>query len=411
MRQIAPVVAALAAMAACTASDTAASQDVVQAPGVVGPPVEQGPPNKRDATPAFAGQTRAPEAKSGVSLKVETVATGLSEPWGMALLPDASLLVTERTGKLWRITPAGARTEVTGVPEVDARGQGGLLDMSLSPDFASTRKVFFTFSEPRGDRTNGTALASANLSADNAKLENVKVIFQQQPAWASTLHFGSNIEWDKEGRLYLTLGERSMPQPRQQAQDLNSHLGKVLRLNADGTAAQGNPFYVRGDAKPEIWSYGHRNVQGAAIHPTTGKLWTIEHGPRGGDEINIPQAGKNYGWPVIIYGIDYPGGPIGEGITSAPGMEQPAYYWDPVIAPGDMTFYKGSLFPWKGDLLISALSGSMVRLELDGEKIVGEERLLQGQGRIRDIQEAADGALWVITDDSDGKLLRVTPAA
>lgn len=414
MRYIAPALAALASLAACTASDTASSQEAApQQPGAAAAaPVEQGPPNKRDATPAFAAQTRAPEAKSDVTLKVETLASGLSEPWAMALLPDASLLVTERTGKLWRITPAGAKTEVTGVPEVDNRGQGGLLDISLSPDFATTRLVYFTFAESRGDRTNGTSLATANLSADNSNLENVKVIFRQTPAWASTLHFGSNIEWDSEGRLYLTLGERSSPQPRVQAQDLNSHLGKVLRLNADGTAAQGNPFYVRGDARPEIWSYGHRNVQGAAIHPTTGKLWTVEHGPRGGDEINIPEAGKNYGWPIIIYGIEYPGGPVGDGVTAKEGMEQPAYYWDPVIAPGDMTFYKGDLFPWKGDLLVSGLaSNAIVRLELDGEKVIGEERVLKGEGRIRDIQEAADGALWVITDDSNGKLLRVTPAA
>jgi aldose sugar dehydrogenase len=249
------------------------------------------------------------------------------------------------------------------------------------------------------------------LSRDSTKLENVKVIFQQMPSWRSQGHFGSNIEFDSAGNLYLTLGDRQQAEPRKLVQDLNTHLGKVVRLKQDGSPAEGNPFIGRSNAKPEIWSYGHRNVQGAAIHPDTGRLWTIEHGPRGGDELNVPQAGKNYGWPTICYCIDYPGGPIGEGITARDGMEQPVYYWDPVIAPGDMTFYKGNLFPWKGDILASGLAGNaIVRLELDGEKVVGEERLLRDQGRIRDITEAGDGSLYVLVDDG-GKVLRLTPAA
>jgi aldose sugar dehydrogenase len=401
--------AVLLALAGCQQDDQPPQTPTADA--TPGREVEQGPPNKKDAQPAFPQQTRAPESKSGVTLKVETVADGIEEPWGSAILPDdGSLLVTARTGKLWLVTPGQPKREVAGAPEVDNRGQGGLLDVSVGPDFMTSRTIYLSFSEPLADRTNRTSLARATLSQDRTKLENLRVIFQQQPAWASSLHFGSNIEWDSSGNLYLTVGERSLPQPRQLSQDLNTHLGKVLRLKADGSPADGNPFLGRSDARPEIWSYGHRNVQGAAIHPDTGKLWTIEHGPRGGDEINIPEAGKNYGWPIICYCIDYPGGPIGEGIISKAGMEQPVYYWDPVIAPGDMTFYKGNLFPWKGDLLASALAGNaIVRLEIEGEKVVGEERLLKDQGRIRDITEASDGSLYVLTDESNGKVLRVTP--
>ncbi len=393
------------ALSACEPQKQAAAE---QTPTVTaGAPVQQSAANKRDATPAFPGQTRAPESRSNVTLKVQTVADGIDHPWGSALLPDGTLLVTSRSGKLWLLDPGQNKAEVTGVPPVDARGQGGLLDISLASDFATSRTVYFSFSEPRGDGANGTTLASAALSADRKKLENVKIVFQQQPAWKSTLHFGSNIEWDGAGYIYLTVGERSQPEPRQLAQDLTKGLGKVFRIKPDGSPAEGNPFLGRADAQPAIWSYGHRNVQGAAIHPETGKLWTIEHGPRGGDEINVPEAGKNYGWPVICYCIDYPGGPIGAGITAKEGMEQPVYYWDPVIAPGDMIFYRGDMFPWRGDILASSLAGAIVRLELDGEKVVGEERLLKDQGRIRDITEAPDGSLYVLVDDA-GKVLKLT---
>jgi aldose sugar dehydrogenase len=379
-------------------------------PAAAGAPVQQGAANKRDAMPAFPGQTRAPESRSNIALKVEAIADGISNPWGSALLPDGGLLVTSKSGKLWLVKAQQGKTEIAGVPEVDARGQGGLLDVSVSPDFAQSRKIYFSFSESRGDGASGTSLAYGVLSADGKRLDSVKVVFQQAPAWRSQGHFGSNIEWDSAGNIYLTLGERQQAQPRQLAQDINTHIGKVVHLKPDGSPAEGNPFIGRSDAKPEVWSYGHRNVQGAAIHPDSGKLWTIEHGPRGGDELNVPQAGKNYGWPIITYGIDYPGGPIGDGITAKEGMEQPVYYWDPVIAPGDMTFYRGNLFPWKGDLLASSLAGAIVRLELDGEKVIGEERLLKDQGRIRDILEAPDGSLYVLVDDA-GKVLRVTPAA
>lgn len=407
MRAIAFVCAAVA-LAGCQQDDQAPVGVTPSATSPVGA-VAQGQPNKRDARPAFPQQTRAPESVSGVRLKVETVADGIDEPWGSALLPDGKLLVTARTGKLWLVTPGAGKAEVAGAPRVDNDGQGGLLDISLAPDFATSRAVYVSFSEPREQGKNGTSLARATLSADGKKLENLKVIFQQQPAWSSSLHFGSNIEWDPAGNLYLTVGERSLPQPRQLAQDVSTHIGKVMRLKADGSAADGNPFVGQANAKPEIWSYGHRNVQGAAIDPATGQLWTIEHGPRGGDELNRPEAGKNYGWPIICYCIDYPGGPIGDGITSKDGMEQPVYYWDPVIAPGDMIFYKGDLFPWKGNILASSLAGAIVRLEIADGKVTGEERLLKDQGRIRDITEAADGSLYVLTDESDGKVLRVTP--
>ncbi|GGD14991.1 PQQ-dependent sugar dehydrogenase [Aquisalinus flavus] len=384
-------------------------------PGVAdtmnGEPVPQGEPNVPSQTPAFPGQTRAPQSDSGVTLQAEEIA-GFDEPWGMALLPDGAALVTERGGDLYMVSAAGEKSSpITGVPEVDNRDQGGLLDIAISPDFSSDRMVYIAFSEPRGDNENGTSLARGTLSEDMTALENVEVIFQQMPSWESTKHFGNNIEFDGDGHLFLTLGERSLPEPRQLAQDLDAHLGKVVRLNMDGTAPDGNPFTDRDGALPEIWSYGHRNIQGADIHPETGRLWTIEHGPAGGDEINIPSAGTNYGWPVVTYGEDYDGTPIGDGITEREGMAQPVYYWDPVIAPGDMVFYEGAMFAdWQGDLLVASLKpGAIVRLELDGERIVGEERLLTDLARIRDIDVDKDGSLLILTDETNGGLYRVTP--
>jgi glucose/arabinose dehydrogenase len=400
-------------LAACSGADTGAAPE--QPPGnpaaaARGAPVAQGEPNKADAVPAFPEQTRAPASTTQVTLNIETIAEGIDQPWGSAVLPDdGALLVTSKSGKLWLVSPGKPKSEVTGVPSVDSRDQGGLLDVSAGPDYMTARTIYFTYSEDRGGGKNGTSLARATLSTDRSRLENVSTIFRQEPAWASTKHYGSNIEWDSAGNLYLTLGERSDPEPRQLSQDLNTHLGKVVKLKSGGTPADGNPFVGQANAKPEIWSYGHRNVQGAAIHPDTGKLWTIEHGPRGGAEINIPEAGKNYGWPAISYGIEYAGGPIGGGITAQDGMEQPVYYWDPVIAPGDMTFYTGNLFPWKGDLIVAALgTGELVRLDVTNDRIIGEERLMSGQGRIRDVTEAPDGALFVLVDDA-GKVLRVTP--
>lgn len=299
---------------------------------------------------------------------------------------------------------------IAGLPEVDARNQGGLLDVVLSPSFASDRLVYWSYAEPRGEEGNGTTVARGRLSEDLARVENVQVIFRQLPTWRSTGHYGSVLVFDREGRLYITLGERMGAEPRQLAQDVSTHLGKVVRINADGSVPSDNPFVGRSDARAEVWSYGHRNPQGADIHPDTGALWIIEHGARGGDELNLPLPGRNYGWPVISYGEEYSGAPIGEGVAAREGMEQPIYFWDPVIAPGDMDFYRGTLFPWRGDILIAGLrSRELVRLALDGERVAGEERFALDVGRIRDVEEAADGSLWIITDEDDGRLLRLTP--
>jgi len=375
-----------------------------------GQPVAQGAPNT-DLQPAFAGQTRAPEMRSGVDIEAREIARGLNHPWAIAFLPDGRLLVSERAGRLRVITRAGRLSApIAGLPPVDARGQGGLLDVALSPDFVRDRLIYWSYAEPRGDGENGTSVARGRLSADLARVESVQVIFRQQPAWPSTGHFGSRLVFDAQGQLYITLGERQQPESRVFAQDLSTDLGKVVRINPDGSIPADNPFVGRADARPEIWSYGHRNVQGADLNPRTGALWTIEHGPRGGDELNIPQPGRNYGWPVISYGEEYSGEPVGAGIAVHPGMEQPIYYWDPVIAPGAMEFYRGDLFPWRGDLLIAGLaSEALVRLELDGDRVAGEERFALGVGRIRDLAESEDGALWIVTDEDNGRVLRLTP--
>jgi glucose/arabinose dehydrogenase len=322
------------------------------------------------------------------------------------------MLVTERPGTLRFVDKEGKLSEpIAGVPEVDARDQGGLLDITLHPNFAENRFLYLSFSE-KGEGGNSTAAARAKLSEDNGSLTDVQVIFSQKPKVESAMHFGSRIVFDREGRIYVGLGERSHEQFREQAQDLNSHLGKVVRLNEDGSVPQDNPFVGRDDALPEIWSYGHRNIQAAALHPDTGKFWEIEHGPKGGDEVNIPEAGKNYGWPVVSHGVNYDGTPVGTGKKDAEGMEDPIYTWTPVIAPSGMIFYSGKAFPeWKGDLFVGGLSAtSLVRLELDGEKIADEERLLTDLGlRIRDVAETPEGDILLITDHDNGRILKLSP--
>jgi len=377
--------------------------------GQTGAPVAQDAPNT-EFTPQFPGQTRAPEARSGVAIATREVASGLDHPWAIVFLPDGRLLVTERAGRLRVLTREGQLSRpIAGLPEVDARGQGGLLDVVLSPSFASDRLIYWSYAEPRGNSENGTSVARGRLNANATRVENVQVIFRQQPAWRSTGHFGSRLVFDREGRLYITLGERQRGEPRQLAQDLAADMGKVVRINADGSIPADNPFVGRADVRPEIWSYGHRNPQGADLHPETGVLWTVEHGPQGGDELNIPQAGRNYGWPIICYCEDYGGAPMGEGPVRD-GMEQPVYYWDPVIAPGDMDFYRGSLFPWRGDILVAGLrSEALIRLDIEGERVVGEERFALGVGRIRDMAESEDGALWIVTDEDNGRVLQLTP--
>ncbi len=360
--------------------------------------------------PARAEITNAPKAESRTRVQATTVARGLSHPWGLQFLPDGRFLVTERAGRLRTVSPDGRLSPpIEGVPKVYAAGQGGLLDIALSPEFAASGRIYFSFAEPRGGDTNGTSLARARLvtGGERERLEAVEIIFRQEPSYASSAHFGSRIVFTSDGSLFLTLGDRFSLS--KEAQNPGNHLGKLIRLEADGKAYRGNPRLP--DWRAEIWSIGHRNVQGAAINPATGKLWTIEHGARGGDEINVPQPGKNYGWPVITYGRDYSGAKIGIG-TANDGMEQPIYYWDPSIAPSGAAFYTADLMPeWKDNLFVGALAGQALhRLVLDGDRIVGEEVLLKDlRHRIRDVRQGPDGALYLLTDEDDGKLLRVAP--
>ena len=347
-------------------------------------------------------------------LDVQTVASGLENPWGLAFLPDGRMLVTERAGRLRIVSRNGTvSSPVIGVPPVLASGQGGLLDVALAPDFDATRLVYLSYAEPR-EGASGTSVARGRLVEDagNARLENVEVIFRQQPAVSGSGHYGSRLVFGRDGTLFVTLGERQTQRAR--AQDLSTHLGKVVRILPDGGVPDDNPFARMPGAPPEIWSYGHRNPQGAALDPATGRLWTVEHGPRGGDELNHPEAGKNYGWPVISYGREYAGGSIGEG-TARPGMEQPVKYWDPSVSPSGLAFYTGTLLPgWKGSLFTGALSGArLIRLRLDpaGERVVEEEPLLtELRERIRDVRQGPDGALWLLTDSPNGRVLRVAPA-
>ena len=364
--------------------------------------VAQGPANA-DFAPAFAEQTRAPElAPSNISVSV--FADGLDRPWGIAPLGQGQFLVSERPGDLRVVNTDGSVSRpVSGLPEVAASGQGGLLDVAVSPRFASDRTIFWTYAKPvRGGLV--TAAARGTLMADG-RVTNVMDIFVQTDPARNGRHFGSRIIPMEDGTVWITTGDRGAGDGGGLVQDINSTHGKVIRVNADGTVPADNPFMGR-DGNDQIWSLGHRNMQGAAIGP--GGLWTIEHGPRGGDELNQPQAGLNYGWPVVSYGINYRGSDIGDGAARAPGFEEPVYYWDPVIAPGGMTFYDGPHEPWQGDLLIASLNpGGLVRLKFDGGRVVGEERMLPDVGRIRDVEVLGDGAVLVLLDA--GQILRVQP--
>ena len=386
--------------------------------------VDPNPPNATNQKPAFPEQTRAPERKTNVAFDVVTVASGLNKPWGMAFLPSGDMLVTEKgnTGRggssparLRIVSKDGKLSEpVSGLPAMDTRGQGGLLDVVLGPQFNTNRTIYWCYSEPHDGGMTNTAVARGKLVEGAApSVTDVQTIYHQAPTLASTMHYGCRLVWNRDGTLFVTQGERSIPSGRVQAQQMDSLLGKIVRINADGTIPKDNPFVGKEGVRPEIWSFGHRNIQSAALNPATGDLWEVEHGTKGGDEINIARKGKDYGWPTIAYGIEYQGGPITGGITAKEGMEQPVYYWDPVIAPSGMLFYTGNMFPaWKGSLFIGGLvTKNLVRLDVKGDKVTGEERLLRdlqpAAERIRDVRQGPDGAIYLLTDNEQGRVLKL----
>lgn len=376
-------------------------------------PVDDGPANATQQRPAFAGQTRSCAAPRSASFQVSVVASGLVHPWAVEPLPDGALLVTERPGRMRVISAAGVMgPPIAGLPAVAARGQGGLLDVASSPNFANDRTVYWSYSEPR-DGGNGTSVARGVLSADRSRLDDVRVVLRTTPTYDGDKHFGSRLAFGRDGMLYVTLGERSDTVTRPQAQRMDSHLGKVLRIRPDGSVPGDNPFVGQPGARPEIWTVGHRNVQAAAFDPQ-GRLWLVEMGTRGGDELNLLERGRNYGWPLIAYGQEYSGRPIGQGATVREGLQQPVYYWDPVIAPSGAQWYSGDAFPaWRGNLFVGALKGrALVRLVLQDGRVVGEERLLAERGqRVRDVRQGTDGALYVVTDESRGEVWKITPGS
>ena len=359
--------------------------------------------------PAFPGQTRTCGVTTKANIDVTVVAKGLRKPWAIEPLPDGRWLVNEKRGQM-RLVSANGKIgpAIKGVPKVDDGGQGGLLDIALSPDFKNDRTVYWSFTEPR-DNGNGTSVARGVLSADGTEIGQVKVILHTRPTYDNNMHYGSRLAFGPDGMLYVTMGERSDLETRPQAQYLNSHLGKVLRIKPDGAPAPDNPFVKQADALPEIFTYGHRNVQASAFDGQ-GRLWIVEHGPRGGDEVNLLEAGKNYGWPMQVYGIEYSGDRIKTAASQRPNMQQPVYYWDPVIAPSGAQFYSGdAVTEWKGNLFVGAMrQARLVRLVIDNNRVTGEEHLLVDRGqRIRDVRQGNDGAIYVVNDD--GELLRVGP--
>jgi glucose/arabinose dehydrogenase len=374
-------------------------------------PLDTRSPNAPDQRPEFEGQTRACAEMSDVAYEVAVVARGLEHPWAVEPLPDGSLLVTERPGRMRLIGSDGTIGEpIRGVPEVDARNQGGLLDVALGPDFDADRTVYWSYAEPRRGG-NGTSVARGVLSEDGRAFEQVRVIFRAMPTYDGDMHFGSRVLFGPDGMLYVTLGERSDKPIRPQAQQLDSHMGKIVRINADGSVPKDNPFVGQANALPEIWTLGHRNVQAAAFDPD-GQLWVVEHGTNGGDELNRIEKGKNYGWPVVAYGEEYTGEPIPGAVTSKAGFESPLYYWDPVIAPSGAQFYTGDAFPeWRDRLFVGSLKDKkLVRLTIEDNRVAGEEHLLFDRGqRVRDVRQGPDGALYLVTDEDMGEVWRMAP--
>ncbi len=394
--------------ASCNGS-TASSEQNIHSDTTSAAPVETKKPNT-DYKPAFPGQTRAPGVKTSTSYESTIVTKSLKSPWGIAALPDGRLLITENKGKMRIVNGVNGQISdpITGIPEVDDRGQGGLLGLTLSPDFSSGRMIYWVFSEKVAGG-NHTAVAKGRLADDEKTIENVQVIYRALPTYDGTKHYGGRIIFDKDGNLFVSTGERSDKETRHQSQDLKSAFGKILRITTGGKPVTGNPFESRSGALPEIYSYGHRNTQGLAIHPETGVLWNNEFGPRGGDELNLIKPGANYGWPVITYGLEYSGEAIGNPpIQQKEGMEQPVYYWDPVLSPSGMTFYTGNHIPeWQNNLFITGLNSyHIARVIIKDNKVTGEERILAGEKqRFRDITQGKDGALYAITDE--GRLYRI----
>jgi glucose/arabinose dehydrogenase len=403
---------------------TAASPTVADSCG----PLEKRPPNAWEQKPAFAGQTRACGVKSDVAFEVTVVAKGLDRPWAVEPLPDGDLLITEKSGQLRIVSAKGqvgppiggllpvgsggvsATSGQGGLPPITARGQGGLLDVALSPDFARDRTIFWSFSEQR-EGGSGTSVARGVLTQDRANLEQVRIIFRATPTVNNGLHFGSRLAFGPDKMLYVTLGDRFDRPNRPKVQQLDTHLGKIVRINPNGSTPRDNPFVGQSGAAPQIWTLGHRNLQSAAFDDK-GQLWTVEHGARGGDELNLIKKGKNYGWPIVTHGQEYSGEPIPGAVTARKGYKQSVYYWDPVIAPSGAQFYTGNAFSqWRGSLFIGGLASQrLVRLVIKDNRVVGEEHLLTDRGqRIRDVRQGRDGSLYVVTDQENGEIWRITP--
>lgn len=424
MRVVRTGVLALIVLAACTgrgdevADERTAVDTAVRERGAARrgtspcPPLERRPPNAPDQAPAFPGQTRACGIYSKVAFDVVVLASGLEHPWAVEPLPDGGVLVTERPGRMRVVSADGTvGPPIEGVPVVHAERQGGLLDVALSPSFRSDRTIFWSYAEPRNGM-NGTTVARGVLSPDGRRLSDVRVIFRAIPSHSNSAHFGSRLAFGPDGMLYVTTGDRYDASMRMNAQRLDNHLGKVLRIAPDGSVPRDNPFVGETGAMPEIWSLVHRNVQSLAFDPE-GRLWLVEHGPRGGDELNRIERGKNYGWPLVSFGIEYSGAPIEGAVTDRPGFERPVYSWDPVIAPSGMEWYTGDLFPaWKGSVFMGALEGErLVRLVVRDGLVEGEEHLLADRGkRIRDVRQGPDGALYLVTDEEDGEVWKLVPA-
>lgn len=373
-------------------------------------PVETKAPNSPEYKPAFEGQTRIKGVKTQTPYTVSILTEDLSSPWGVKSLPDGRLLVTEKEAGTLRIVKQNGELSkpITGLPAVNSNGQGGLLGITLDPNFEENRMIYWAFSE---DVTGGTltSVAKGKLAADETKIENATVIYRATPAHKGNLHYGGRVIFDKEGNLFVSTGERSDIATRPQAQLLDSGLGKIIRITTDGKPVAGNPFAAQANARPELYSYGHRNVQGLTFNPVNGELFSNEFGPRGGDEINHVRAGKNYGWPVITYGIEYSGKKVGNAIQQKEGMEQPVYYWDPSVSPSGMTFYSADAIPeWKNNLFVGCLSGMHIaRLVIENNKVVGEERLLSDEfQRFRDVTQGTDGAIYAVTDQ--GRLYKIS---